>query len=65
MTRTVPTPHLFIPDPEMPPDINGVRWCLDCPLPSSHQVHELPDMAEAAAFDARRTGEHDDREEHP
>lgn len=54
-------PHPFVPDPDVPPDINGRGACLSCHLigrrGDSH--HAMPDVPEQVAA-RRRTDPHDE-----
>jgi hypothetical protein len=49
-------PHVPVVDYTVPPDHNDQHWCL-CTLPVAHRIHNLPDLADAAAAEARRQGE--------
>lgn len=41
MSKPKPKPHVFTPDPLVPPDHQGRRTCT-CGLPEAHPRHELP-----------------------
>jgi hypothetical protein len=44
-------PHLFVPDPDVPPDVNGVGACSVChcmgkPGDPRHTLPDVPEQAE-------------------
>jgi hypothetical protein len=52
--------HPYAPDPTVP------GCCQGCGLPRRNELHRLPPAsAEARAYDARLTGDHDDDGEPP
>ncbi len=57
MTRTRPVPHVFQPDPDLPPDQNGRRVCR-CGLVGrpGDAHHQLPEVPEQAAHRGRYEG---------
>ena len=64
MTKPKPTgsPHVFIPDPDVPPDINGRGACQACHLIGQPEDthHRMPDLFDADEESRRRTGEKED-----
>lgn len=59
--RTRPAPHVFVADPELPPDMNGRQVCARCHLvgragDAHHDMPVVPEQAEAR----RWAGERDD-----
>ena len=47
--------HVFVSDGTK--DHRGQPRCVECKTPKTNARHDLPDTAEAAEIDARRTGE--------
>jgi cytochrome c553 len=57
--RVTTVKHPFIPDPEVPPDINGVGACAHCHCMGQAEDarHRLPDLLDEAEAERRRYGE--------
>jgi len=52
-------PHLFVPDPDVPPDVNGVGACSVCHCMGKpgDPRHTLPDAPPEQAEHRRRMGD--------
>lgn len=63
MTRQTAQPkagtHLFVPDPDLPPDTNGRHVCLSCHLVGAPDDphHHLPTVPEQAEHQRRYESE--------
>jgi hypothetical protein len=58
MTRRKPTLHVFTLDPDVPPDINGLRACSACHCmgKADDSRHEMPDVPAQAEHVRRYEG---------
>jgi len=67
VSRPKPTPHVFIPDPDVPPDPldrsgNGACAACHCMGRPDDARHRMPDLFDADEEHRRRAGEHDETE---
>lgn len=56
------SPHLFVPDPEVPPDHRGRGACAECHVmgEAGDAHHRLPDTREEQALARHRVDPHDE-----
>jgi hypothetical protein len=59
VSRRKPNLHVFIPDPDVPPDINGLGACgaCHCMGKPDDSRHRMPDLFDQDEEHRRRAGE--------